>query len=104
MIRHLTLVRTDISEERIGTIIRAAKIGGLGTTLTVTSNLYRVLRMIIIANVPSSSILVTLMMEAIRSFGTSVFTRSTRRTIQEDGILQLKYICGLKSLSVTISA
>jgi hypothetical protein len=36
---------------------------------------------------PSSPILVTLLMDAIRSSETSVLTRATRRPIPEDGIL-----------------
>jgi hypothetical protein len=47
-----------------------------------------VLRLLVIGNVPSSPILVTLMMEAIRSSGMSVLTRTTLHNIQEDGILQ----------------
>jgi hypothetical protein len=47
-----------------------------------------VLRLLITANDPSSSILVTLIMEAIRSSETSVLTRATRHTIPEDGIRQ----------------
>jgi hypothetical protein len=50
-------VTTDVSEERIA-IIRLIKIGKLGTTLAVTSNcvfLRNVLRLLVIANVPSSS-------------------------------------------------
>jgi hypothetical protein len=32
------LVRSDVSEERIASIIRVRRIGELGTTLAVTSN------------------------------------------------------------------
>jgi hypothetical protein len=38
MLRHVALVRTDVSKERIVSIIRVTRIGKLGTTLTVTSN------------------------------------------------------------------
>jgi hypothetical protein len=38
IMRHVTLIRTDVSEERIASIIRVARIGELGTTLAVTSN------------------------------------------------------------------
>jgi hypothetical protein len=33
-----TLVRTDVSEESVASVIRVRKINGLGTTLTVTCN------------------------------------------------------------------
>jgi hypothetical protein len=47
-----------------------------------------VLRLLFTANViPSSHILLTLMMEAILSSETSVLPRVTRRYIPEDGIL-----------------
>jgi hypothetical protein len=43
--------------------------------------------LLVTANVPSSPILFTLMMEVIRSSETSVLTRSTWHTIPDDGIL-----------------
>jgi hypothetical protein len=38
MLRRVTLVRTDVSEELSASIIRVTRIGELGTTLAVTSN------------------------------------------------------------------
>jgi hypothetical protein len=38
MLRHVALVRTDVSEELSASIIKIARIGELGTTLAVTSN------------------------------------------------------------------
>jgi hypothetical protein len=46
------------------------------------------LRLLVTADVPSSPILVTLMMEAIRSSETSALTRATRGHITEDDFLQ----------------
>jgi hypothetical protein len=67
----VALVRTDVSEERIASVIRVTRIGELGTTVAVTINLVflrSVRRLLVTASVvPSSPILVTLMKEALRS-------------------------------------
>jgi hypothetical protein len=71
---HKALVRTDVSEERIASIIRVFLRG--------------VLQLLVIANiVPSSLILSTMLMEELRSTETSVLTRTTRRHIPKHCIL-----------------
>jgi uncharacterized membrane protein YhfC len=99
MCRRVAFVRTDVSEEGIASII-SERIGEVGTTLALSSNLStlrrnrrtvflrRVLRLLVTANVPSSPILVTPIMEAINTFETLVLTRATRCRISEDGILR----------------
>jgi hypothetical protein len=68
MLRLVTLVKTDVSEELSASFIRVTRIGELGTTLAVTSNrrtlifLRSVRRLLVTASVVSSSpILVSLM-------------------------------------------
>jgi hypothetical protein len=62
MLCHVTLVRTDISEERSASIIRVTRISELGTTLSVTSNrrtlqintMYDIVTANIVPNAPNS--------------------------------------------------
>jgi hypothetical protein len=63
MLRRVTLVRTDVSEELSASFIRATRTGELGTTLAVTCN-----------------------RRTLRRNTKSVLTRAKRRNIPEDTI------------------
>jgi hypothetical protein len=82
MLRRMALARTDNSEDSIASIIRATKIGELGTALELTSNRSTLRRN------TSTPILVTLMMEEIRISDASALTGVTWRKIPEEVILQ----------------
>jgi hypothetical protein len=85
------LARTDISEERIASIIRVERIGELRTTLLVTSN-YKMLW-----TTSDSLIFFTLMTEAVSTSETLLLTRATRSHMQEEYILRSHRLESIKS-------
>jgi hypothetical protein len=81
MLRHMVLVRTDVSEEFLCSV--------LGLLVTAT--------------VHSLPILATLIMEAIYSSETSVLKRATRCNMPEYGILQVSFRRNLSKTSALAS-
>jgi hypothetical protein len=85
MLHRVALVRTNVSEERIASIIRVKRIRELGTTLVI---LRSTIPLLVTSNVdPCSLIVSTLVMLAIYSFETLAITRDTGCNIPVDGIL-----------------
>jgi hypothetical protein len=96
MLRRVTLVRTDVSEELSASIIMVTSIGELGT-LAVTA-CCSVRRLLVTASVvPSSPILVTLMILALGTSETSVLTRDTRHNIPQTPFFKVTAVKNLKS-------
>jgi flagellar biosynthesis/type III secretory pathway M-ring protein FliF/YscJ len=91
MLCRVALVRTDVSEERSASIIMVHRALYVGCIVACVG-------LLVMVNLdPSSPILATLMMKALSSSETSVFTRATRRNIPEDDILHSHRRENLKS-------
>jgi hypothetical protein len=91
MLLRVVFTRTDVSEKRSSSIIKVVRIVELETALAITRNRLRIpSQRSSVASYclyfPSSPILVTLMIEMLRSSETSDFKRATWRNIPEDGI------------------
>jgi hypothetical protein len=106
MLCRVALTGIDVSEETSASIIRVTRIREAGITPAINSNRRKLRRntmyyfqyfssqrawLLVTANVvPSSPLLVTIMMQALSSSETPVLTRVTRRNVPEYGILHLQ--------------
>jgi hypothetical protein len=91
MLRHVALVRVDVSEEPSASIIRVTRIGELGT-LALTSNLFlcSMHRLLVTGKVvPSSPIPVTAMMEMLSSSEASVLKEPHDVTSQKTSFFKI---------------
>jgi hypothetical protein len=68
MLRHVALVRTDVSEELSVSFIRVTRIGELGTTLAVTSNRRTLRRNTTRRNIQEDTILHSHRRENLKSY------------------------------------
>jgi hypothetical protein len=100
-LRRVALVRTDVLEEsitRISELITTLVVTNIRSMLRKKCYVRSVLRLLVTANIVTSlPILLTLMMEAIRTSETSFHTRVTWRNIPKDGILHGNLRVNLKS-------
>jgi hypothetical protein len=86
MLRSVVRARSDVTEKPSTSIIRVTKIRYVSRNWQSTHSIIfrRVRRLLVTANVPSSQILVTLMMEALVFSETSALTRATQRNYAVD--------------------
>jgi hypothetical protein len=105
ILHHMALVRTDVSEEHIASIIKVTRIDMIGTRLAVTSNRSMLRRKYVLLLLLTLFLhhwfLSPLMMEAVHSSKMSVLTRNTCRYVPEDSILHSHCHEDLKSCILT---